>query len=119
MTTDRHEPGCRAAGNGLLINFQWRLLRLNATLETRSLQSPTLQMDIVRSSQQQALTPPKHVEPVTAIVPEGALPVTLIVFGPAGSLLAIVIVAGGVAPKLVGSNRMGAGNEAPGPMATG
>src|SRR5271165_6041053 len=103
MTTDRQEPGCSVAGKGLLIDFQWRFVRLNATLETFSLQSPTLQIEIVRSSRQHARTPPKNVEPVTASLPAGALPETWIDRGPPGSLLSTVMrVPGGVGPRLVG-----------------
>jgi len=81
ITTPRQEPGCNAAGKGLLISFQCGFLRLKATLVTSRVQSPTLQMEIVRSAQEQALTPPKHAEPVTASLPEGALPLTEIVCG--------------------------------------
>lgn len=55
ITTARHDPGCSAAGNGLLISFQCLLLRRNSTLLTFSLQSPTLQIESVRSSVQQAV----------------------------------------------------------------
>src|SRR5579864_4666951 len=100
MTTARHEPGCSVAGNGLLISLQWRLLRLKITLETCSRQSPALQIEIVRSSRQQARTPPKKVEPVTTNRPAGALPETAIERGPPGSLLFTVIkVPGGVGPS--------------------
>src|SRR4029077_16329417 len=58
IKTLRHEPGCSVAGNGLLINFQCLLLRLNATLVTRSWQSPTLHIEMVRSPRQHAFTPP-------------------------------------------------------------
>src|SRR5579863_7787776 len=103
MTTARHEPGWSVAGNGLLISFRWRFLRLKCTLETCSLQSPTLQIEIVRSSRQHAGTPPKKVEPVTASLPAGALPETRIERGPAGSLLSTVICApAGVGPSTVG-----------------
>src|SRR6516165_5973573 len=92
MTTPRHEPGCSVAGNGLLTSFQCLLFRLNATLETWSLQSPTLQIAMVRSTRQQAGTAPKIVEPVTASFPAGAAPDTFTCFGPAGSLLLTVMV---------------------------
>src|SRR5688500_7050513 len=116
--TPRHALGCSVAGKGLLINFQWRLLRLNATLVTCNLQSPVLQMDMVRSAVQQALTPPKHSDPVIASLPEGALPETSIVCGLAGSSLITLSVAN-LGPKLSGSKRMGTGREFPAPMVTG
>jgi len=50
MTRFRHDPGGSVAGNGLLISFQWRLFRLNFTLETWRWHSPTLQMAITRSA---------------------------------------------------------------------
>src|SRR5208337_95059 len=103
MTRARHEPGRSVAGNGLLINFQCRFLRENATLETCSLQSPTLQIQITRSSRQHACTQPKNVEPVTASFPAGALPETPIDRGPLGSLLCTVMwVPAGVGPRPVG-----------------
>jgi len=77
ITTARHDPGCSTAGNGLLISFQCLFLRRNATLVTLSLQSPTLQIESVRSSVQQALTAPKKFDPVTASLPAGAFADTL------------------------------------------
>src|ERR1035441_3566475 len=85
IRTLRHEPGCSVAGNGLLINFQCLLLRLNATLVTYSLQSPTLQIEMVRSPAQHAFTPPMQVEPVTASFPEGTFPETATLLAPVGS----------------------------------
>src|SRR5215203_5564912 len=76
MSTLRHDPGCRTAGNGWLINFHGLLGRLKATLVTWSWQSPTLQMAMVRSPRQHSFTPPMHVEPVTTRRPGGALPET-------------------------------------------
>src|SRR4030095_3014555 len=101
MVRFRQEPGWSVAGNGLLRSFQGRLLRLNATLVTCSLQSPTLQIEIVRSAQQHAVTPPNDVEPVTVSLPEGAKPETATTRGPVGSSLVTVIVAD-LGPKLVG-----------------
>src|ERR1700716_3038683 len=118
MTTLRQEPGCRIAGKGLFINFQWRLLRLKATLLTCSLQSPTLLTEIVRSAQQQAVTPPKEVEPLTASFPEGAFPDTAMVVGPAGSSLSTVIVAA-FAPRPVGWKRIGTSRASPAPITSG
>src|SRR5208283_1260673 len=118
MTTHRHEPGYNVAGKGLLINFQWWFLRLNATLVTCRAHWPTLQMDIVRSAQQQAVTPPKFVEPVTASLPGGALPDKAIVCEPAGSSLVTVRIAD-LPPKLAGSKRMGTGRKFPAPMLIG
>ena len=57
------------------------------------LQSPTLQIETVFCATWQYSTSPKQVEPVTASLPEGAMPETFTVRGPAGSLLFIVIVA--------------------------
>jgi hypothetical protein len=93
MVRLRQEPGCKVAGNGLLRSFQWELLRLNATLLTWSLQSPTLQIEMVRSAQQHADTPPNEVDPVTASLPVGVSPETAILRGPDGSSLSISIVA--------------------------
>lgn len=112
IKTLRHEPGCSVAGNGLLTNFQCLLFRLNATLVTCSLQSPTLQIAMVRSPAQHAFTPPMHVEPVTASFPEGTLPETATVFAPVGSSLVIVIVPD-FAPKLAGSKRIGTSTAVP------
>src|ERR1700751_522481 len=106
MTTLRQDPGCSVAGKGLLINFQCRFLRLKPTLETLSLQSPTLQIEITRSSRQHALTRPKKVEPVTASFPEGAVPETCTCLGPAGSSLNPVMLAD-FEPKPLGWNRIG------------
>ena len=71
------------------------------TLVTCRAQSPTLQMESVRSAQQPALTPPKVVEPDTASLPAGASPKTLMLKGLAGSSLFTVMVAN-LAPKLSG-----------------
>src|SRR5271170_6482089 len=81
-------------------------------------QSPTLQTESVRSAQQQALTPPKVVEPATASLPEGASPDTRTVCGEAGSLLATVItpVTG---PKPAGAKRIGKASESPVPINNG
>src|SRR5215203_4990548 len=76
ISTLKHDPGCRTAGNGLLTSFQCLLGRLKATLVTWSWQSPALQMAIVRSPRQHCFTPPMHVEPVTTRRPGGALPET-------------------------------------------
>src|ERR1700678_416295 len=118
MTTPRHEPGCSVAGNGLLTSLQCRLLRLNATLDTCSLQSPTLQIEMVRSTRQQAGTAPKMVEPDTASFPAGATPDTCTCLGPAGSLLLTVIVPE-KAPIPVGWNRIGTAMDAPAAMISG
>ena len=99
IKTLRHEPGRSVAGNGLLINFQCLLLRLNATLVTCRSQSPTLQIEMVRSPRQHDFTPPMHVEPVTASFPEGTYPETVTLLAPVGSSLVTVIVAD-FAPKL-------------------
>src|ERR1700677_3306894 len=106
MTKPRHEPGCKLAGKGLLISFQKGLLRLNSTLNMCRLQSPTLQMEIMRSAVQQAFTPPKHVEPVTASLPGGAVPDRATTWGPAGSSLKTVIEPD-EEPSPVGAKRMG------------
>jgi hypothetical protein len=58
-------------------------------------------MEIVRSAQQHALTPPKVVEPDTASLPGGASPEVLMLIGLAGSSLLTVMVAS-LAPKLPG-----------------
>src|ERR1035441_3855137 len=118
MTTPRQEPGCRVAGKGLLISFQCGFLRLNLTLVTCSGQSPTLQMESVRSARQQALTPPKQSDPLTASLPGGASPVSCTVWTPAGSLLLIVMVAE-LGPIFDGWKRMGSGNASPGPTVSG
>src|ERR1700722_15040199 len=75
-------------------------------------------MEIVRSAQQPAFTPPKVVEPPTASLPGGAWPETLMLSGPVGSSLLTVIVAV-LEPKLTGSKRMGIGRELPGPIVIG
>jgi hypothetical protein len=75
-------------------------------------------MEIVRSAQQHAVTPPKTVDPVTASSPEGALPFTAIVAGLAGSLLITVIVPE-TGPKPVGWNRIGTVSEPPAAMFNG
>jgi hypothetical protein len=77
-----------------------------------------LQIERVRSARQHAFTPPKHVEPVTAIFPEGTLPTTETLFTPVGSSLVTVIVADFV-PKLPGSKRMGASMDPPGAILIG
>src|SRR5258708_35518367 len=118
IKTLRHEPGGSVAGNGLLINFQCLLLRLNATLVTRSWQSPTLHIEMVRSPRQHAFTPPMHVEPVTASFPEGTFPETATLFAPVGSSLVTVIVPA-FAPKLVGWKRIGKEIELPAPITSG
>src|SRR5262245_27334162 len=118
IKTLRHEPGCSVAGNGLLINFQCLLLRLNATLNTCSLQSPTLQIAIVRSPRQPSFTPPMHVEPVTTSFPEGTFPETAMLFGPVGSSLVTVIVPDFV-PKLAGSKRIRTSTAVPGAIRIG
>src|ERR1700757_1108 len=118
MTTPRHAPGRNVAGNGLLTSRQCLLSRLNATLATRSWQSPTLQMEMVRSTRQHAGTGPKMAEPVTASFPAGAVPETGTCFGPAGSLLFTVMVAEN-APILVGWKRIGIAMEAPAAMTSG
>ena len=69
ISTLKHDPGRSVAGNGLLMSFQWLLLRLKATLVTCRSQSPTLQIAIVRSPRQHSLTPPMHVDPVTTSRP--------------------------------------------------
>jgi hypothetical protein len=93
-------------------------LRLKAKLVTFRLHSPTLQTDIVRSAQQQAVTPPKIVEPVTASFPEGTSPETAMVRGPAGSLLSTATVAD-LDPELVGAKRIGADRKFPGAILNG
>src|ERR1700677_1211373 len=118
MVTPRHAPGCSVAGNGLLTSLQCRLFRLNATLETCSLQSPTLQMAMVRSTRQQAGTAPKMVEPVTASLPAGAVPETWTRFGPDGSLLSTVMAAKNM-PVGVGWKRIGRAMDAPAAMISG
>jgi len=91
-----------------------------ATLSIFSLQSPTLQIEIVCSSREQAGTPPKKVEPVTAILPAGASPETEILCGPVGSLLSKVIwVPLVVGPRVLGWKRIGSDTEAPTPTAIG
>src|SRR5678816_133977 len=100
------------------MSFQCLLLRLNATLLTCSLQSPTLQIAIVRSPRQHSFTPPMHVEPVTASRPEGASPETEMVFAPDGSSLATVIVPD-FAPKLDGAKRSGNSIDVPAAMWSG
>src|SRR6185436_10430251 len=112
MSTLRHEPGCNVAGNGLLMSFQCLLLRLKATLVTCSLQSPTLQIAIVRSPRQHSFTPPMQVDPVTTSRPGGATPETETVFGPAGLSLMTVMVAD-LAPKLDGAKRIGSSTDVP------
>src|SRR5262249_15584206 len=74
--------------------------------------------DMVRSAQQQAFTPPNDVEPVTASLPDGALPETATVRGPPGSSLPTVIFAD-LTPKLVGWKRMGSGSEPPTSIVSG
>src|SRR4051794_1066232 len=69
-------------------------------------------MEMVRSARQQAFTPPKHREPVTTSLPDGAKPETANVRGPAGSSLVTVIVAD-LGPKLVGWRRIGTCREPP------
>ena len=101
ISTVRHDPGCSVAGNGLFTSFQCLLFRLNATLVTCSLQSPTLQIAIVRSPRQHAFTPPMQVEPVTASFPAGAFPKKATLFAPVGSSLVTVAVPD-FAPKLAG-----------------
>src|SRR5208282_6450889 len=118
MTTPRHDPACKVAGKGLLINFQKWLFLLNATLFTCSAQSPTLQMLRVRSARQQAFTPPKQSDPVTASLPAGASPETCTVSGLPGALLVIVIDAA-AGPNAVGSKRIGISNESPAAMVRG
>src|SRR5271170_4114282 len=118
MTTLRQEPGWTAAGKGLWISSQCRLGCRNRTLDTCSLQSPTLQIEMVRSALRQASTPPKNVEPVTASRPDGASPVTTMDAGLAGSLLMMVRVAE-AGPTLAGANRIGAGTDSPGPIDSG
>src|SRR5271167_1429596 len=118
MTTLRQEPGWRVAGKGLWINSQWRLRCLNFALDTCSLQSPTLQIEMVRSALQQASTPPKNVEPVTASVPDGASPVTTMDPGLPGSLLVMVKVEE-AGPTLAGAKRIGSGTDSPGPIERG
>src|SRR5580693_5659745 len=117
-TTPRDDPGCSVAGNGLLINFQKQLLRFKPTLFTCRAQSPTLQMVTVRSARQQAFTPPKHSDPVTASLPDGASPETRTARGLDGSLLVTVIVAL-VGPIAVGSKRIGTARESPAAMVRG
>src|SRR5438270_13779810 len=99
MTRPRHAPACREAGKGLLISFQCGFLRLKATLVTRRAHSPMLQIEIVLSARQHALTPPKQRDPVTTRRPAGASPATCTMCGLPGSLLRIVIspVAGPIA----------------------
>src|SRR5947209_19007719 len=118
INTLKHEPGCSVAGNGLLINFQCLLLRLKATLVTCSLQSPTLQIEIVRSPTQPSFTPPMHVEPVTASFPEGTFPETATLFVPVGSSLVTVIVPD-FEPMLAGSKRIGTSTAVPGAIRIG
>src|SRR5580692_10530146 len=100
------------------MSLQCGLCRLKHTLLTCSGHGPTLHKAIVRSAQEQAFTPPKQSEPVTASLPEGAYPVTSIVRRPAGSSLSTVIVAD-FEPKLVGSKRSGISSEFPGEIVTG
>src|ERR1700677_5287061 len=118
MTTLRHDPGCRVAGKGLLTSFQCGLSCLKATLDTCSWHSPTLQIAIVRSLRQQAFTPPKNAEPVTASCPAGALPETATALGPAGSSLVTVIVAE-AGPRAVGWKRIGTVIDPPGARISG
>ena len=77
-----------------------------------------MQMEMVRSAQPQAGTPPKQVEPVTTSLPDGASPVTGIARGLAESVLTIVMVPA-LGPKVCGWNRMGTGNESPEPILIG
>src|SRR5437763_1478654 len=118
MTTLRQDPGRSVAGKGLLINLKWRRSCLKATSVTCRLQSPTLQTDTVRCGRRPHLIPPKTVEPATASWPEGTLPDTAIIRGPAGSSLLTVTVAD-LGPKLDGWNRIGTCRESPPSMANG
>src|SRR5438874_2682043 len=95
------------------MSFQCLLFRLNATLVTCRLQSPTLQMAIVRSPRQHSLTPPMHVDPVMVSRPDGTSPENTTVLAPAGSSLVTVIVPDFV-PKLEGAKRMGTATDVPG-----
>src|SRR5580658_1689129 len=118
MTTLRQDPGWTAAGKGLWISSQCRLGCRNRTLDTCSWQSPTLQIEMVRSALQHAWTPPKNVEPVTASLPDGASPVTTIDAGLAGSLLVMVRVEE-KEPTPAGAKRIGTGTDEPGPIDSG
>ena len=69
-----------------------RVLPLERDAVTWSAHSPTLQIEIVRSARQQALTPPKHSEPVTASLPAGASPLHLHLVRARGSFVVTVIV---------------------------
>src|SRR5450759_1571537 len=118
MVRLRHDPACSVAGNGLLRIVQCEFFRLNPTELTWSLQSPTLQIAIVRSAQQCAFTPPNEVVPVTASLPDGTVPETPTVRFPAGSSLSISIVAA-FAPAETGANRTGTSSEPPAAMVSG
>src|SRR5207248_715448 len=72
----------------------------------------------VRSERQHALTPPKHSEPLTATLPDGASPETCTIRGPAGSLLVTVIVAA-LNPNDCGSKRIGTDRESPATIESG
>ena len=74
----------------MLISFQCLFLRLNATLVTFNLQSPTLQIESVRSSVQHAFTAPNKFDPVTASLPAGAFPDTAMFSAPAVLMTVIV-----------------------------
>jgi hypothetical protein len=90
----------------------------NATRVTWRSQSPTLQIDSVRSARRPRSTPPKWPEPVTASWPLGALPDTASVRGPPGSSLEMVSVAD-FDPKLVGWKRICASTELPAATVSG
>ena len=73
---------------------------------------------MVRSAQQQAVTPPNDVEPVTTSLPEGTLPETSMIRGPLGSSLFTVIFAD-LEPRLIGWKRIGTWIESPASTVSG
>ena len=95
-----------------------RLLCLNGDARHVQLAVAHIADRMVRSTWQQASTPPKKVEPDTASFPAGALPETCTLLAPAGSLLTTVMVAD-FAPKLVGWKRIGRSSDMPAAMISG
>src|SRR5665213_2015057 len=85
---------------------------------TSRLQAPVLQTVTTRSARVQHGTPPKFAEPVTVKVPAAAVPRTVILRSPPGSLLETLSVAD-FAPRLVGAKRIGSGRAVPGAMMSG
>ena len=111
--------GMQRRGERIVDQLPVLLLRLNATLVTCSVQSPTLQIEMVRSPRQQAFTPPN-----ARRAGDGELAGRRIagngdaLRGPVGSSLVTVIVPD-FAPKLVGWKRIGTCREPPASMVSG